>query len=253
MRLSPQAQRDQVLKPEVARVFAESFAVYGVHKVWRQIMREGFSVARCIIERLRCDMGLQGVIRSKPVRTTMSDNAAPCPLDHVNRRFYAPPPNMLWVSDFAYVATWASLVYVAVVIYTYTRRIVGWLASGTAHASFVLDALEQVLHDRQLTHRGGLIHHSDCRSQCVSIKYTERLADAGIEPPVGSVGDSYDNALADTLDERPALSTPPINPVENALLDRQRPRCRNHFMVAPLATNAWPTSQRMLRPGGRTD
>ena len=116
MRLSARAQRYQVLKPEVARVFAENFAVYGVRKVWRQMMREGFLVARCTIERLMRDMGLQGVIRGKPVRTTISDKAAPCPLDQVNRRFYAPAPNMLWVSDFTSVATWAGFVYVAFVI-----------------------------------------------------------------------------------------------------------------------------------------
>ncbi len=198
-RLSARAQRDRDLKPEIARVFAENFAVYGVRKVWRQMMREGFAVARCTVERLMREMGLHGVIRGKPVRTTVSNKAAPCPLDRVNRRFYAPAPNMLWVSDFTYVATWAGFVYVAFVIDTYARRIVGWRASRTAHASFVLDALEQALHDRRPAHRAGLIHHSDRGSQYVSIKYTERLAEAGIEPSVGSVGDSYDNALAETI------------------------------------------------------
>ncbi|WP_416463717.1 IS3 family transposase [Sphingomonas sp. VDB2] len=198
-RLSARARQDAALKPEVARVFAENFAVYGVRKVWRQMVREGFPVARCTVARLLREMGLAGVIRGKPVRTTISDKAAPCPLDHVNRRFYAPAPNMLWVSDFTYVATWSGFVYVAFVIDTYARRIVGWRASRTAHASFVLDALEQALHDRRPTHRGGLIHHSDRGSQYVSIKYTERLAEAGIEPSVGSVGDSYDNALAETI------------------------------------------------------
>ena len=144
-------------------------------------------------------MGLQGVIRGKPVRTTMSDKAAPCPLDHVNRQFHAPAPNRLWVSDFTYVATWTGFVYVAFVIDAYARRIVGWRVSRTAHASFVLDALEQALHDRRPVHRGGLVHHSDRGSQYVSIKYTERLAEAGVEPSVGSVGDSYDNALAETI------------------------------------------------------
>ncbi|RSV30886.1 IS3 family transposase [Sphingomonas sp. ABOLE] len=198
-RLSARAQRDAALKPEIARVFAENFAVYGVRKVWRQMMREGFQVARCTVARLMREMGLAGVIRGKPLRTTISDRAAPCPLDHVNRKFYAPAPNMLWVSDFTYVATWAGFVYVAFVIDTYARRIVGWRASRTAHASFVLDALEQALHDRRPAHRGGLIHHSDRGSQYVSIKYSERLAEAGIEPSVGSVGDSYDNALAETI------------------------------------------------------
>ena len=199
MRLSARGQRDQALKPEIARVFAENFGVYGVRKVWRQMMREGFPIARCTVERLMRDMGLAGVIRGKPVRTTISDKAAPCPLDHVNRQFRAPAPNRLWVSDFTYVATWAGFVYVAFVIDTYARRIVGWRASRTAHASFVVDALEQALHDRRPVHRGGLVHHSDRGSQYVSIKYTERLAEAGIEPSVGSVGDSYDNALAETI------------------------------------------------------
>ena len=198
-RLSARAQQDVALKPEVARVFAENFAVYGVRKVWRQIMREGFPVARCTVARLMREMGLAGVIRGKPVRTTVSDKAAPCPLDHVNRRVYAPAPNMLWMSDFTYVATWAGFVYVAFVIDTYARRIVGWRASRTAHAGFVLDALEQALHGRRPAHRGGLIHHSDRGSQYLSIKYTERLAEAGIEPSVGSIGDSYDNALAETI------------------------------------------------------
>jgi putative transposase len=198
-RLSERAKQDLAFKPEIARVFAENFAVYGVRKVWRQMMREGFAVARCTVERLMREMGLAGVIRGKPVRTTISDKAAPCPRDHVNRQFYAPAPNRLWVSDFTYVATWAGFVYVAFVIDTYARRIVGWRASRTAHASFVLDALEQALHDRRPVHRGGLVHHSDRGSQYVSIKYTERLAEAGIEPSVGSVGDSYDNALAETI------------------------------------------------------
>ncbi len=163
------------------------------------MQREGFSIARCTVERLMRDMGFAGVIRGKPVRTTFSDKAAPCPLDHVNRQFHAPTSNRLWVSDFTYVSTWSGFVYVAFVIDVYARCIVGWRVSRTAHASFVLDALEQALHDRKPAHRGGLIHHSDRRSQYVSIKYTERLAQAGIKPSVGSVGDSYDNALAETI------------------------------------------------------
>ena len=197
--LSARARRDMALKPEIARVFAENFEVYGVRKVWRQLQRESFDVARCTVERLMRGMGLQGVIRGKPVRTTISDKAAPCPLDHVNRQFHAPRPNALWVSDFTYVSTWTGFVYVAFVIDVYARRIVGWRTSRTAHASFVLDALEQALHDRRPVHRGGLVHHSDRGSQYLSIKYTERLAEAGIEPSVGSVGDSYDNALAETI------------------------------------------------------
>lgn len=197
-KLSPRARRDADLKVEITRVFAENFGVYGVRKVWRQLRREGFAVARCTVERLMRSLGLQGVIRGKPVRTTVSDKAAPCPLDRVNRQFRAPRPNALWVSDFTYVATWSGFVYVAFVIDTYARRIVGWRVSRSAHAGFVLDALEQALHERRPV-QGGLIHHSDRGSQYVSIKYTERLAEAGIEPSVGSVGDSYDNALAETI------------------------------------------------------
>src|SRR4051812_4095211 len=144
-------------------------------------------------------MGLQGAVRGKPVRTTISDKAAPCPLDRVNRQFQAPGPNVLWVSDFTYVATWSGFVYVALVIDAYARRIVGWRVSRTAHAGFVLDALEQALHDRRPVQGSGLIHHSDRGVQYVSIHYTERLAQAGIDPSVGNVGDSYDNALAETV------------------------------------------------------
>lgn len=198
-RRSARAQRDDALGPEVRRVFEQNFRVYGVRKVWRQLRREGFDVARCTVARLMRAMGLAGVIRSKPVRTTVSDKTALCPLDRVNRQFRAPAPNMLWVSDFTYVATWADFVYVAFVIDTYARRIVGWRASRSAHAGFVLDALEQALHDRRPMRGGGLVHHSDRGSQYMSIKYTERLAEAGIEPSVGSVGESYDNALAETI------------------------------------------------------
>src|SRR4051795_7321186 len=165
------------------------FRVYGVRKVWRQLLREGTAVARCTVARLMRTMGLQGVVRGKRVRTTISNAAAPCPLDRVNRQFNAPRPNALWVSDFTYVATWAGFVYVAFVIDVFARRIVGWRVSRTAHAGFVLDALEQALYQRRPVRGGGLVHHSD-RGQYVSIKYTERLAQAGVEPSVGSVGDS---------------------------------------------------------------
>jgi len=198
-KLSFRAKRDAVLQPEIDRVFKENFRVYGVRKVWRQLRRERFDVARCTVARLMRMMGLEGVLRGKPIRTTFSDKAAPCPLDHVNRQFHAPRPNALWVSDFTYVSTWSGFVYVAFVIDTYARRIVGWRTSRTAHTGFVLDALEQALHDRRPLHRGGLVHHSDRGSQYVSIRYSERLAEAGIEPSVGSVGDSYDNALAETI------------------------------------------------------
>ena len=160
-RLSARAQYDAALAIEVRRVFAENFHVYGVRKVWRQLWREGFDVARCTVARLMREMGLEGAIRGKPIRTTVSDKAAPCPLDKVNRQFRAPAPNMLWLSDFTYVSTWAGFVYVAFVIDADARRIVGWRVSRTAHASFVLDALEQALHDRRPLRAGGLVHHSD--------------------------------------------------------------------------------------------
>jgi putative transposase len=198
-KLPARARRDITLKTELRRVYEENFRVYGVRKVWRQLLRDGITVARCTVARLMRAMGLQGVVRGKTTRTTISNAAAPCPLDRVNRQFKAPRPNALWVSDFTYVATWAGFVYVAFVIDVFARRIVGWRVSRTAHAGFVLDALEQALHARRPVRGGGLVHHSDRGVQYVSIKYTERLAAAGIEPSVGSVGDSYDNALAETV------------------------------------------------------
>ncbi len=192
-------RRDAELSQEIRRVFAANFGVYGVRKVWRQLQRERIDVARCTVARLMRQMGLKGVVRGKSVRTTVSDASAPCPRDRVNRQFTAPRPNALWVSDFTYVATWSGFVYVAFVIDAFARRIVGWRVSRSARAEFVLDALEQALHGRQPLRRASLIHHSDRGVQYVSLKYTERLAEAGIEPSVGSVGDSYDNALAETV------------------------------------------------------
>ena len=187
---SARARRDGELLPQIRRVFDENFAVYGVRKVWRQLGRDNVAVARCTVARLMRQMGLQGVVRGKAARTTISERGAPCPADRVNRQFQAPRPNALWLSDFTYVATWQGFVYVAFVIDAFARRIVGWRVSRTAHASFVLDALEQALHDRRPIGGDGLVHHSDRGVQYVSIKYTERLAEAGIEPSVGSVGDS---------------------------------------------------------------
>ena len=193
------SQSDAGLSLAIRRVWNENFQVYGVRKVWRQLGREGIDVARCTVARLMRQMGLKGATRGKAVRTTISDRAAPCPLDRVNRQFQAPRPNALWVADFTYVATWQSFVYVAFVIDTFARRIVGWRVSRTAHAGFVLDALEQALHDRRPAKGSGLIHHSDRGSQYLAIRYTDRLTEAGVEPSVGSVGDSYDNALAETI------------------------------------------------------
>ncbi|TXN36433.1 IS3 family transposase [Methylobacterium sp. WL7] len=198
-KLPARARSDAALMVEIQRVFEANFHVYGVRKVWRQLGREGIVVARCTVARLMRAMGLKGVVRGKTVRTTIPDPAALCPLDRVNRQFKAPRPNALWVSDFTYVATWSGFVYVAFVIDVFARRIVGWRVSRTAHAAFVLDALEQALHERRPVQGGGLVHHSDRGSQYLALRYTERLAQAGVEPSVGSVGDSYDNALAETI------------------------------------------------------
>ena len=198
-RLPDRVRRDAHLKVKIRRVFEENFRVYGVRKVWRQLWREGVTAARCTVARVMRNMGLRGAVRGKPLRTTISDRAALCPLDRVNRQFHASAPDRLWLADFTYVSTWTGFVYIAFVIDAYARRIVGWRASRTAHADFVLDALEQALHDRRPASLSGLVHHSDRATQYVSIKYTERLAEAGIEPSVGSVGDSYDNALAETI------------------------------------------------------
>ena len=197
-RLSDRAKRDAELKPEIERVFEQNLKVYGVRKVWRQMHREGFDIARCTVARLMKDIGIEGVIRGKRPRTTIPDKALPCPLDRVNRQFHASAPNVLWVSDFTYVAMWQGFVYVAFVIDVFARRIVGWRASRTANAGFVLDALQQAIHQRRPA-QDQLVHHSDRGSQYLSIKYTERLAEAKITPSAGSVGDSYDNALAETI------------------------------------------------------
>lgn len=193
------AKRDAVLMPEIHRVWEGNMRVYGADKVWRQLHREEQTVARCTVERLMRRLGIQGARRGKSMRTTVPDTSAPCPLDHVNRQFKAERPNQLWVSDFTYVSTWQGWLYVAFVIDVFARRIVGWRVSSSMHTDFVLDALEQALYDRQPEQTAGLIHHSDRGSQYVSIRYTERLAEAGIEPSVGSRGDSYDNALAETI------------------------------------------------------
>lgn len=240
-RLPARAQRDLVLTGDIQRVFDANFSVYGVRKVWRQLGREGKDVARCTVARLMRQMGLQGVIRGCGVRTTVSNPAAPCPLDRVNRQFHAPRPNALWLSDFTYVATWQGFVYVAFIIDAYARRIVGWRVSRTAHAAFVLDALEQALADRRPVQGGGLIHHSDRGVQYVSIRYTERLAEAGIEPSVGSVGDSYDNALAES-----------INGLYKTEVIRRRGPWRSLEAVefATLEWVEWFNNRRLLEPIG---
>jgi transposase InsO family protein len=237
---SPRARRDVTLMAQIRRVHEENFDVYGARKVWRQLGREGVVVARCTVERLMRRMGLRGIVRGKETRTTIADRALPCPADKVNRQFRAPRPNVLWVSDFTYVATWQGFVYVAFVIDVFARRIVGWRVSRTAHAAFVLDALEQALHDRRPA-KGGLTHHSDRGSQYVSIRYTERLLEAGIEPSVGSVGDSYDNALAETV----------IGLFKTEVMHRRGPwRSLEAVEYATLEWVDWYNTRRLLEPIG---
>ena len=190
-------KRDDALRPEIRRVWDESHGgVYGADKVWKQLNREDIAVARCTVERLMRSMGLNGVTRGSAFKvTTAADIAALRPPDLVEREFKASRPNQLWVADLTYVATWLGFVYVAFVVDVFSRRIVGWRVSNSLRSDLALDALEQALHARADT--GELVHHSDRGSQYLSIRYTERLAEAGIERSVGSVGDSYDNALAE--------------------------------------------------------
>ena len=233
-------QRDDVLSQDIRRVWDQNFQVYGVRKVWRQLHREGRVVARCTVTRLMKRLGLRGVVRGKAVKTTVRDPARPCPLDRVNRQFRADRPNALWVSDFTYVSTWQGMAYVAFVIDVFARRIVGWRVSRTAHTDFVLDALEQAVHERGPAVTGRLIHHSDRGSQYVSIRYTERLAEAGIEPSVGSVGDSHDNALAET-----------INGLYKAeVVHRRSWPGRDKLELATLHWVHWYNHQRLLEPIG---
>lgn len=240
-RRSRRAKRDAALRPEIERVWRENFEVYGVRKVWRQLNREGIAVARCTVARLMTEMGLAGAVRGKPVRTTRSNPATPCPEDRVNRQFQAAHPNQLWLSDFTYVATWSGFVYVAFVIDAFARKIVGWRVSGSMQASLVLDALEQALHKRRPLQGNGLIHHSDRGVQYVSLKYTERLAEAGIEPSVGSVGDSYDNALAESV----------IGLFKTEVIRRRGPwRGLDSVEFATLEWVDWFNNRRLLEPIG---
>jgi len=197
LRLSERARRDAVLRREIRRVWEANRRVYGARKVWRQLHREGIDAARCTVERLMREMGLQGVVRGRKPRTTIPDKASLKPADLVQRKFTADGPNRLWVADLTYVATWVGFVYVAFIIDVFSRKIVGWRVSRSLRSDLALDALEQALYSRR--HTENLIHHSDRGVQYVSIRYTERLAEAGIEPSVGSVGDSYDNALAESV------------------------------------------------------
>ena len=197
---SARAIRDEVLKAIILRIWREHDQAYGAHKVWKQMGREGLREARCRVRRLMRVLGLRGVVRGRAwTTTTQADTTIPPPADLVNRHFAATHPNQLWVSDFTYVATWNGFVYVAFVIDVFARRIVGWRVSSSLRADFVLDALEQAIYARCDDTVGDLVHHSDRGTQYLSMRYTERLADAGIESSVGSRGDSYDNALAESV------------------------------------------------------
>jgi transposase InsO family protein len=196
---SSRAKRDEHLKDDIQRVWEDNFRVYGVRKIWRQLNREDIGVARCTVERLMKIQGLRGVVRGRRIKTTFPSRLAERPLDLVNRDFKVTRPNALWVADLTYVATWRGFVYVAFVIDAFARRIVGWRVSTSLHTDIALDALEQALHDRRIGEQDQLIHHSDRGVQYVAIRYADRLADVGIDPSVGSVGDSYDNALAETI------------------------------------------------------
>ena len=201
-RHTARSQRDEQLRTEILRVWEENFRVYGVRKVWRQLCREGITVARCTVARLMREMELRGVVRGRRIKTTVAADEAERPLDLVERDFSAKRPNQLWVSDLTYVATWRGFVYVAFVIDAFSRRIVGWRVSNSLKSDLALDALEQALSERIETgqnQQDRLVHHSDRGVQYLSIRYTERLAEAGIEPSVGSTGDSYDNALAESV------------------------------------------------------
>lgn len=237
-RAPARARRDLALVPEIQRVWTQNHEVYGADKTWRQLNREAIKVARCTVERLMRKLGISGVVRGKPVRTTHPDPARPCPLDRVQRKFTADRPDQLWVSDYTFVSTWQGFAYAAFIIDVYARRIVGWKLSANQQTQFVLDALEQALHARRPC--DALVHHSDRGSQYVSIRYTERLAEAGIEPSVGSVGDSYDNALAET-----------INGLYKAeVVHRRSWRSREELELATLRWIDWYNHRRLFGPIG---
>ena len=238
-RLPARAKRDVMLVAEIERVWRENFQVYGVRKMWRQLRREHLRVARCTVARLMRDLGLHGAVRGRKAKTTIPDDLAMRPADLVNRDFTATRPNQLWVADLTYVATWSGFAYVAFITDVFSRMIVGWRASTSLRSDLALDALEQALHARPRLAR--LVHHSDRGVQYLSIRYTERLAEAGIEPSVGSIGDSYDNALAES-----------VNGLYKTELIRKRGPWRNLEAVefATLEWVDWFNSRRLLEPIG---
>lgn len=238
---SARRQRDTKLRPEIKRVWDENDQVYGVCKAWHQLKREGFTLARCTVDRLMKQIGIRDAVHGRVVKITVPDTSTPCPRDKVNRVFRAPAPNLLWVSDFTYVSTWQGFVYVALVIDTFADRIVGWRISRSAKTDFVLDALEQALHDRRSVQKSSLVHHSDRGGQYLSIRYTERLAEAGIGPSDGSVGDSHDNALTETINGL----------YKTELIHRQGPwRSMQNLEMATLGWVDWFNHRRLLGPIG---
>jgi transposase InsO family protein len=239
-RLPRRAVRDAALREEIERVWKENRSVYGARKVWLQLKREGFAVARCTVERLMRRMGLRGVVRGHRYKTTtVVDEAAGRPADLVQRNFLAERPNELWVADLTYVATWVGFVYVAFVTDVFSRKIVGWRVSNSLRSDLALDALEQALHARPDINQ--LVHHSDRGVQYLSIRYTERLAEAGVEPSVGSVGDSYDNALAETI----------IGLYKTEVIRRRGPwRNLEEVEFATLEWVDWFNNRRLLEPIG---
>ena len=239
LRVPPRVRYDEVLCEEIRRVWGDNFEVYGARKVWHQLKRDGFRVARCTVERLMCSLGLQGAVRGRNTRTTIPSPTDPRPLDLVKREFSAGAPNELWVADFTYVAAWTGFVYVAFIIDVFSRMIVGWRVSCSMSAELTLDALEQALWAREV--KGRLIHHSDRGSQYLSIRYSERLADAGVEPSVGGVGDSYDNALAESV----------IGLFKTEVIRRRGPwRNLESVEYATLEWVDWFNNKRLLEPIG---
>ncbi|EOT3101498.1 IS3 family transposase [Escherichia coli] len=235
---SARAQRDDWLKKEIQRVYDENHKVYGVRKVWRQLLREGIRVARCTVARLMAVMGLAGVLRGKKVRTTISRKAVAAG-DRVNRQFVAERPDQLWVADFTYVSTWQGFVYVAFIIDVFAGYIVGWRVSSSMETTFVLDALEQVLWARRPS---GTVHHSDKGSQYVSLAYTQRLKEAGLLASTGSTGDSYDNAMAES-----------INGLYKAeVIHRKSWKNRAEVELATLTWGDWYNNRRLLERLGHT-
>ena len=239
---SARAISDAVLTAIIQRIWAEHDRAYGVRKVWKQMGREGLRAARCRVRRLMRALGLVGVVRGRAwTTTTQAATTAEQPLDLVDRHFTATRPNQLWVSDFTYVATWQGFVYVAFIIDVYARRIVGWRVSSSLRTDFVLDALDQAIYARCDDTVGDLVHHSDRGSQYLSMRYTERLADAGIEPSVGSRGDAYDNALAESV----------IGLFKTEVIRRKGPwRAIEAVEFATLTWVDWFNHRRLLEPIG---